>query len=107
MKNGNSNGSGYNQPSKAQVYTGSKNLNKGAFVPVSDLAASYTLNYTSGTNYDYAFDAIYQLGTAIKAANTEERDLYVIFMSDGATLQWNYFGTQNTYTKWNSWLAGT
>ena len=107
VKNGNSNGSGYNQASEAKVYTGSKALNAGAFVSASDLAASYTLNYTSGTNYDYAFDAIYQLGTAIKAQNTEERDLYVIFMSDGASLQWNYFGTQNTYTKWNNWLAGT
>ena len=107
VKNGNSEGSGYSQPSEAQVYTGNKALNAGAFVSVENLAKTYTLNYTSGTNYDYAFDAIYQLGTAIKAANTEERDLYVIFMSDGATLQWNYFGTQNTYTKWNNWLAGT
>lgn len=107
VKDGRSNGSGYNQPSEAQVYTGSKNLNEGAFISVDKLADSYTLNYTSGTNYDYAFDAIYQLGTAIKAANTEERDLYVIFMSDGASLQWNYFGTQNTYENWNKWLAGT
>lgn len=104
VKNDNSNGSGYNQASKAQVYTGSKALDKDAFIDAADLANTYTLNYTSGTNYDYAFDAIYQLGTAIK---TEDRDLYVIFMSDGASLQWNYFGTQNTYTKWNNWLAGT
>ena len=104
VKNGTSNGSGYNQPSEARVYTGTKNLTAGAFVNVGDLAATYTLNYTSGTNYDYAFDAIYQLGTAIK---TENRDLFVIFMSDGASLQWNYFGTQNGYTKWNNWLAGT
>ena len=107
VKNGRDDGSGYSQPSKAQVYTGSKELNKDAFLSVDKLADTYTLNYTSGTNYDYAFDAIYQLGTAIKEANTEERDLYVIFMSDGASLQWNYFGTQNTYTNWNNWLAGT
>lgn len=107
VKDGRADGSGYRQPSKAQVYTGSKELNKDAFLSVDKLEDTYTLNYTSGTNYDYAFDAIYQLGTAIKAANTEERDLYVIFMSDGASLQWNYFGTQNTYTNWNNWLAGT
>lgn len=107
VKDDRGNGSGYRQPSEAKVYTGNKKLDAGAFVSASDLAASYTLNYTSGTNYDYAFDAIYQLGTAIKAQNTKERDLYVIFMSDGASLQWNYFGTQNTYTKWNDWLAGT
>ena len=109
VKNGTSNGSGYAQPSAAQIYTGSKTLGAGAFVSVSDLASSYTLNYVSGTNYDYAFDAIYQLGTAIQAKNAEEgkeRDLFVIFMSDGASLQWNYFGTQNGYTKWNDWITG-
>ena len=104
VRSGNSEGSGYQQPSEAQVYTGSKALDKGAFINAAELSNSYTLNYTSGTNYDYAFDAIFQLGTAIK---TEDRDLYVIFMSDGASLQWNYFGTQNGYTKWNNWLAGT
>ena len=107
VKNGNSNGSGYQQPSEARVYTGTNNLTAGAFIQAGDLAESYTLNYTSGTNYDYAFDAIYQLGTAIKQANGDNhRPLYVIFMSDGASLQWNYFGTQNSYTKWNSWLTG-
>lgn len=106
VRSDNSTGSGYDQKSEAQVYTGSKALNAGAFVPAIELETKYTLNYTSGTNYDYAFDAIYQLGTAIKAANTEERDLYVIFMSDGAALQWNYFGSQNGYDKWNNWLTG-
>ena len=107
VKNGNSNGSGYQQPSEAKVYTGDETLGAGAFVEAKDLANTYTLNYTSGTNYDYAFDAIYQLGTAIKAQNGDnEKPLYVIFMSDGASLQWNYFGTQNTYDKWNDWLAG-
>ena len=120
VKNGTSNGSGYQQPSQAIVYTngtmqageyvaGSGSLDASAFLPVSELKDSYTLNYTSGTNYDYAFDAIYQLGTAIQAKNAEEgkeRDLFVIFMSDGASLQWNYFGTQNGYTKWNDWITG-
>ena len=96
----------YNANSEAKVYTGDGTLGAGAFIPVEDLAASYTLNYTSGTNYDYAFDAIYQLGTAIKEANTEERDLYVIFMSDGAAMQWNYYHSQGASSLWNNWITG-
>lgn len=97
----------YNANSEAQVYTGTKDLSAGAFIPVEDLATSYTLNYTSGTNYDYAFDAIYQLGTAIKEANgSEERDLYVIFMSDGAAMQWNYYHSQGASSLWNNWITG-
>ena len=104
-------GSSYAQSSEATVYTNTTHaLDATAFVPVEDLADSYTLNYSSGTNYDYAFDAIYQLGTAIKKANeeaNEERDLYVIFMSDGAPWQWNYYGAQSSYQKWNNWITGT
>ncbi|MBQ8524626.1 MAG: hypothetical protein IJ457_08395 [Clostridia bacterium] len=97
----------YNANSEAQVYTGDRTLGAGAFIPVEDLAASYNLNYTSGTNYDYAFDAIYQMGTAIKEANTEDRDLYVIFMSDGAAMQWNYYHSQGNSDLWGEWITGT
>ena len=119
----------YNQKSQAIVYTNRKNNDKGsltesAFVPISsfgDIAEGekyYELNYVSGTNYDYAFDAIYQLGTIARnraKADGEERDLFVVFMSDGASLQWNYFASPNNggngaptgeNFEWNSWLAG-
>ena len=97
----------YNANSEARVYTGDGTLGAGAFIPVEDLAASYTLNYTSGTNYDYAFDAIYQMGTAIKeASGSEDRDLYVIFMSDGAAMQWNYYHSQGRSSLWNNWITG-
>ena len=97
----------YNANSEAQVYTGDGTLGAGAFIPVEDLAASYNLNYTSGTNYDYAMDAIYQMGTAIKEANgSEDRDLYVIFMSDGAAMQWNYYHSQGRSSLWNNWITG-
>lgn len=97
----------YTADSEAQVYTGDGTLGAGAFVSVEDLAASYTLNYTSGTNYDYAMDAIYQMGTAIKEANgSEDRDLYVIFMSDGAAMQWNYYHSQGRSSLWNNWITG-
>ena len=97
----------YNANSEAQIYTGDKTLSAGAFIPVDDLAASYTLNYTSGTNYDYAFDAIYQMATAKKIANgSEDRDLFVIFMSDGAAMQWNYYHSQGASKLWNNWITG-
>lgn len=124
--------------------TGSKEINAHIFTNVNgtdyanQVASASTLNATafqdintidlvnnnpfddeielrSGTNYDYAFDAIYQLGEAIQAQNAqngEERDLFVIFMSDGGPFQYNYFsGNSSGYTtedgNWNDWLNGT
>ena len=102
-----SDGISYTADSEAMIYTGDGTLGAGAFIPVENLAASYTLNYTSGTNYDYAMDAIYQMGTAIKEANgSEDRDLYVIFMSDGAAMQWNYYHSQGASSLWNNWITG-
>ncbi len=99
----------YNAASSAQVYTGDGTLGAGAFIDAADLADIYNFNYVSGTNYDYAMDAIYQLGTAIKAQNEvngEERDLFVIFMSDGAAMQWNYYHSQGNSSLWNNWITG-
>ena len=98
------------------VFTGDGSHTEKAFVPVAGLANTefdsvLTVDYThSGTNYDYAFEVIYRLGSAIKAANEaagEERDLYVIFMSDGAPFQYNYFSADSSETYWNNWLQGT
>lgn len=102
--------------SNAKIYTGSKQLNAGAFVDaqILDTSAVFTASNSgyTGTNYDYAFDAIYQLGQAIKAQNKEagvERDLYVIFMSDGAPNQYNYYGSiggDGGSDDWEYWLTG-
>lgn len=104
----------------AQVYTGSAALNAGAFVSASSLysASDSTvlsnfvdgINTASGTSYDYAFDAVYQLVEAKKAqneANQQNRDIYVIFMSDGAPFSYNYFSSGSTAANWNNWLQGT
>ena len=104
----------------AKVYTGSASLNAGAFVSASSLysASDSTVlsNFvnriatSSGTNYDYAFDAVYQLVEAKKAqneANQQNRDVYVIFMSDGAPFSYNYFSSQAEAPLWNNWLQGT
>lgn len=104
----------------AQVYTGSSALDADAFVHASSLysASDSTvlsdfvrgINTASGTNYDYAFDAVYQLVEAKKAqneANQQSRDVYVIFMSDGAPFSYNYFSSQSDASNWNDWLQGT
>ena len=95
-----------------KVYTGSAALNSGAFVAANTIkdAAIDGITTHSGTNYDYAFDAAYQLGEAIKSQNEEagnERDLFVIFMTDGAPFQYNYFSAQSDQASWNNWLTGT
>lgn len=94
------------------VYTGSRELNAEAFVDVNSLSdtAFNSIKTYSGTNYDYAFDAVYQLGEAIlkqNAQDEEERDLFVIFMSDGAPFQYNYFSSNSNTANWNNWLQGT
>ena len=95
----------------ALVYTGSAQLNANAFVTASDAVSVIdSINTSSGTNYDYAFDAVYQLGEAILRKNAEdgkERDLFVIFMSDGAPFQYNYFSSKSDAANWNNWLQGT
>lgn len=118
---------GLNASSNAKVYTGTKNLTYGAFVSPSELNANAFFPKTTntnasaitftGTNYDYAFDAIYQLGHAIKTQNEAngdtDRELIVLFMSDGAPNQYNFFRSQggdgngDESFRWNKWLQGT
>ena len=101
----------------AKVYTGTENYTSGAFVAAStyNTAAKRTelvnsITTASGTNYDAAFYYSYQLGQAITDANNtagEERDLYVVFMSDGAPFQYNGFSANSDKSAWNNWLQGT
>lgn len=95
----------------AKVYTGATQLNADAFVTAEQAASVINrIETSSGTNYDYAFDATYQLGKAILDRNKqdgEDRDLFVIFMSDGAPFQYNYFSSQSDAANWNNWLQGT
>ncbi len=78
-----------------------------------ETSGSNTSPYASGTNYDYAFWATYQLGAAITAANEaagEDRDLIVVFMTDGAANLYNGFSgytSQNTSYRYAHWLTGT
>ena len=101
----------------AKVYTGTEDYTSGAFVAAStyNTAAKRTalvnsITTASGTNYDAAFYYSYQLGQAITEANNtagEERDLYVVFMSDGAPFQYNGFSAHSNNSAWNNWLRGT
>ena len=116
--------------SSAKVYTNATSTNKvgtldaSAFIKVQEMGLNpfttsrsykgettgkYMLTMGSGTNYDYAFDAVYQMGQAINDANAEtgeDRDLFVIFMSDGSPFQYNYFGSQSSSPRWSKYLMG-
>lgn len=76
-----------------------------AFVDVSTLVgrdfaeiAPPDLSSGAGTNYDAGLGAAYMLGNAIRQANEaaddeamKDRELVVIFMSDGSPYQYNFF----------------
>ncbi len=130
----------YYSNSSHGVYTGDKKIGIGAFMDVhamvdnpfyfekqeqgvmhkyeGESGKAYSLTTHTGTNYDYAFDVIYELGKAVSdhnASNGEKRELYVIFMSDGAPFQYNFFSSQSgnqngaisAASAWNNWIIGT
>ncbi len=97
---------------------GKGHFNAAAFVPVSSLVgndfSSIQVQSNRGTNYDAGLGYAYLLAKAKKAqndANHDERDIVVIFMSDGAPHQFNFFvkdywsnpGTSDsTYSSWQA-----
>ena len=103
-----------------EIFTGDGDLvaEAGDFVEFDNFGTDWAITTLidridahSGTNYDYAFDTIYNLAAAKQAANTEERDLFVIFMSDGAPFQFNYFTASSDPSSayediWDHWLTG-
>lgn len=95
-----------------------------AFVDVSTLAgrdfseiAPPDLASGAGTNYDAGLGAAYMLGNAIRRANEasedeamKDRELVVIFMSDGSPYQYNFFTKSyldSTYTGSSFWGGST
>lgn len=91
-----------------------------AFVDVSTLAdrnfseiAPPNISGGAGTNYDAGLGAAYMLGNAIRRANEasedeamKDRELVVIFMSDGSPYQYNFFTKSyldSTYTGSSFW----
>ncbi|MGN0444817.1 MAG: RICIN domain-containing protein [Acutalibacteraceae bacterium] len=108
------------------IYTGNHSVDAGAFENLSAHDTAYWNNMVDGlhqgddylweTNYDRAMEYIYQLGYAIRQDNIQkakDRELVVIFMSDGGAWQYNYFsgnssqGDQTNFTSaWNDWLTG-
>lgn len=108
------------------IYTGNHSVDAGAFENLSAHDTDYWNNMVDGlrqgddylweTNYDRAMEYIYQLGYAIRQDNirkAKDRELMVIFMSDGGAWQYNYFsgtssqGNQTNFTSaWSDWLTG-
>lgn len=76
----------------------------GKYPADENTAASLTSNLSTlplneGTNYDRAMELAYDLLVEKKAQNIqrgENRSQTVLFMSDGASYQYNYFGTYRT-----------
>ena len=106
---------------------GKGHFNAAAFVPVSSLVgndfSSIQVETGRGTNYDAGLGYAYLLAKAKKAqndANHDERDIVVIFMSDGAPHQfnffvkaywnepgWNYSSWQAANTNWRNFITGS
>lgn len=70
-------------------------------------------NCSSGTNYDLGLQEAYNILAAAKSSPGYDREQTVIFMSDGAPYQYNYFrgfsGSGNNGGKglgWMAWLNG-
>lgn len=92
-----------------------------AFVDVSTLArrdfseiAPPNLDSGAGTNYDAGLGAAYMLGNAIRRANEasddeamKDRELVVIFMSDGSPYQYNFFTKSYLPSSSGSWDGTT
>ncbi len=62
----------------------------------------------SGTNYDAAMANAYTLLASKKLANTEEREQYMLFLSDGAPFRYNGYNqaAADSYASWAQWLTG-
>lgn len=106
---------------------GKGHFNAAAFVPVSSLVgndfSSIQVETGRGTNYDAGLGYAYLLAKAKKAqndANHDERDIVVIFMSDGAPHQfnffvkaywnepgWNYSSWQAANINWRNFITGS
>lgn len=100
--------------SRHQVYTGNKTETYGAFVPITELASNFDIEVLptngSGTNYDKAFRTIYNIFKSreeYNTANQEDRQVIVMFMSDGAPFQYNGYTSNPENDYWNNWLQGT
>ena len=64
----------------------------------------------AGTNYDRAMELAYELLSAKQKKNALDgvsRQSVVVFMSDGAPYQYNYFCGASNQVLWNDYLAGT
>lgn len=121
--------SGFEGYSTGVVYTGAHAINKeeyssaeeegyytaDAFVPVSSLVGRRFNEIkppvigNACTNYDAGLGAAYMLGSAIRQQNRdngqEDRELVVIFMSDGCTHQFNFYTMSYDGSTESSWNA--
>ena len=80
-------------------------------LPMEKIVGMLNVDITksNGTNYDEGLEYAYHLGMAIQQKNIAEgqdRDLVVIFLSDGAPMQFNYFSGRTVMGTWPDWFNG-
>lgn len=111
-----------NNDDEAKVFTGvnagaqisevglsEKNFVNSIDIDPESIAGQFTNDTCkSGTNYDGALEHAYELLSKKKAVNTEDRDQFVIFLSDGAPFRYNGYehGGSGNYDLWSMWLEG-
>lgn len=69
--------------------------------------AGVEIDYNKGTNYDRAMEMVYDLLKAKQDQNAvkgENRNSVVVFMSDGAPYQFNYFHGDSEQVDWDAYL---
>ena len=101
------------------IYTGSGMVNADAFVDVSTLNSNEMTRIVNeindrnekalGTNYDVGLEYAYRLAyhrQQQNKTNRENRLVSVIFMSDGAAMQYNYFSGRSQVESWSQYLIG-
>ena len=122
-------GDGRENEDQGQIYTGDNagkeikevTLSAADFVKNTQIDAATVAGYFkednthSGTNYDSGLENAYKLLAAKQAANTEARDQFVIFLSDGGPFRYNGFNQDDdsdyadAYGNdlgWDDWLMG-
>lgn len=84
----------------------------GAWEAIKDIDSNWaddTTNHTptgSGTNYDYGLQMAYDLLAQKKADSSDERQQFVLFLSDGSPSQYNGAESNDGVSEYVNWIRG-
>ena len=75
---------------------------------LSDTWGTDNISEKSGTNYDHGLEQAYNLLAQKQADNGDDtRKQFVLFMSDGAPLQYNGVNSNSLESDWEQWILGS